>query len=1164
VFKAPSGLIRSLQFLGKVQFTMILLLAGVLIMTIGTIVESAESRDVAWSLIYGTVWFDVFLFLIGVNLVVAVINRIPIRRHQWSFVLTHFSIVLLLIGAWISGTFGYEGRLMVFEGSEEYELVLDSSEVRGEWRSGESTPAISQFPLPRTSHLAGRVLQEESIDRPGIRILQYLPQGHGDIELVEDSVLGLPGVEFRVTARGGQADGWLVADHGRPGLRDLGPLEVELRTFRSDDELREATAEVRDTGTALVIEPRDGGPAIRIPLPADLGREVSLGSGLSARVEQFLPHAQIVDGGLTEAPNAARLNPAAVVEIRAGDRTERHTVFSMFPDYGAAHGRDKADPLVAEVRLQAEAKLSKPRASILVAPDRTLLLHLRSPFQSHAARPIEVRQKTALDGLGLELELTRFLPKAQPETVAHPASNGQPFLHLEARLKGSLETLWLRYGSSIQRHLEGGELELSFAPELRALPFAIALEDFELENYPGSTRPAEYRSTVEVRPRTADFAAHPAVISMNQPLDVEGFRLFQSSYRLGEGERPDATILSVSYDPGVPLVYISFVLIVLGVAWYLQARGPRLEAEPLNRVAEGSTATREESMPQKTAEPNPSRAGTPLTLGLLLATLVSVVPIYATPVQAADPEASSYQRIPIEETRAWAILDGGRVKPLLTFANETALSLTGRESIFGLNSLEILWGYALAPNDFEGRDYIRVDSKELKTELGLQQDKRRFSFTTLLSSPNLRPLVDRAQARDAQGAELSRLENDALGVYAKLGRTSALMRGVGLTIVPLANSGGAWSSPGALANSSDPQQRAVYTSFAKLSSAYAERDARAFREAAGELSIALRSVNPGLYPSATAIDRELFYEDFGAFGKAWKLYLGSFLAVLLFGFTQKPHGYLLGFGLLVAGFVCHTVGVGTRWAIAGRAPVSDMYESLVFMGWGAIAVAMIPEALYRRRYFALVAGVVGFLTLAFAENLPIDSAINPLVPVLAHTSWLSIHVMTIMLSYSALALTMALGHVALFLQLFRPGKTEQLQLLSRLLYKTMQVGLLFLSAGIICGAVWANESWGRYWGWDPKETWSLITFFVYLAIVHAHFANWLRDFGLAASAILGFLSVIMTYYGVNFVLSAGLHSYGFADGGQIYALIYVLVEIAIVAGAFARYRWTIQPAESMA
>jgi ABC-type transport system involved in cytochrome c biogenesis permease subunit len=168
--------------------------------------------------------------------------------------------------------------------------------------------------------------------------------------------------------------------------------------------------------------------------------------------------------------------------------------------------------------------------------------------------------------------------------------------------------------------------------------------------------------------------------------------------------------------------------------------------------------------------------------------------------------------------------------------------------------------------------------------------------------------------------------------------------------------------------------------------------------------------------------------------------------------------------------------------------------------------------------------------------------------------------MTIMLSYSALALTMVLGHIVLFLQLFRPGKTDLPRTLSGLLYRTLQIGLLFLAAGIIFGAVWANESWGRYWGWDPKETWSLITFFVYLAIVHARFAGWLRDFGLAASSILGFLSVVMTYYGVNFILAAGLHSYGFAEGGQLFVMLYVVIEIALISMAFLRHRSAIRPA----
>ena len=230
-----------------------------------------------------------------------------------------------------------------------------------------------------------------------------------------------------------------------------------------------------------------------------------------------------------------------------------------------------------------------------------------------------------------------------------------------------------------------------------------------------------------------------------------------------------------------------------------------------------------------------------------------------------------------------------------------------------------------------------------------------------------------------------------------------------------------------------------------------------------------------------------------------------------------------------------------------------MYESLVFMGWGAIALGLAAEALNRKRFLALSAGLMGFVCLAFSENLPIDSAINPLVPVLAHTYWLSVHVMTVMLSYSAFALAMVLGHVVLFVAVFQREKTALLSSLSGLLYRTLQVGVLFLAAGVVFGAIWANESWGRYWGWDPKETWSLITFFIYLAIIHARFAGWLGHFGLGASAILGFLAVVMTYYGVNFILASGLHAYGFSEGGQFYAALFAALEIAIVVGARLRY-----------
>ena len=165
-----SPLTRSIQFLGKVKFTTVLLLGGAVIMILGTIVESRDSREAAWSAVYGTLWFDIFLLLLGINLILAVVNRFPIQRHHWPFVLTHFAIVLLLVGAWISATFGYEGRLVIFEGSQEHRLLMDALEIRTRWQAGTedagTRPAdggvvSADFPLPSGRRLAGRVLQEE-------------------------------------------------------------------------------------------------------------------------------------------------------------------------------------------------------------------------------------------------------------------------------------------------------------------------------------------------------------------------------------------------------------------------------------------------------------------------------------------------------------------------------------------------------------------------------------------------------------------------------------------------------------------------------------------------------------------------------------------------------------------------------------------------------------------------------------------------------------------------------------------------------------------------------------------------------------------------------------------------------------------------------------------
>jgi hypothetical protein len=603
----PSPLIRLLRFLGKVQFTIVLLLGGVLIMAAGTILESREGREVAQSLVYGAAWFDVFLFLIAANLVAAVINRIPIKRHQWSFVLTHFSIVLLLTGAWVSRTFGYEGRLAIREGSEESRIVLDSFEVRARWPAGAGQADLraveASFPLPWTTRQARRTLQEEGEERPGIRIVDYVPDGVASTELGQGGAEDAPGIRFLLAGEQVHAHQWLIAGSPRSGRRDVGPLEVEFVIVRSQEAFESRLLSEDSSGISLFVHRKDGGAPCRIPLPASVGQEIPCGPDLVAKVEKFLLRARLVDGELTDVPDVD-LNPAAVVEISSGGRTETHTVFSRFPEFDAVHGREKGESLVGKLALDAPSLLSKPLVSLILGPDQRLHVQLSTAAGREAALPVSVGQSVALGGLGLALEVDRFLKNAKPEITIQPSAKGSEtgnaFIRLEASLGARSESLWLGLGSSGKWILDGHTVEMAFVRQTRPLPFAIALEAFELIHHPGSNRPAEYRSVVTVKPLSADLPPRREVISMNRPLDAAGFRLFQSSYRLGQGGGPDLTVLTVSRDPGVPIVYFSFALIVLGIAWYVGRQGRK--RKPSTRVSGASSPSAGRSGPDDSAE----------------------------------------------------------------------------------------------------------------------------------------------------------------------------------------------------------------------------------------------------------------------------------------------------------------------------------------------------------------------------------------------------------------------------------------------------------------------------------------------------------------------------------------------------------------------------------
>jgi cytochrome c-type biogenesis protein CcsB len=262
--------------------------------------------------------------------------------------------------------------------------------------------------------------------------------------------------------------------------------------------------------------------------------------------------------------------------------------------------------------------------------------------------------------------------------------------------------------------------------------------------------------------------------------------------------------------------------------------------------------------------------------------------------------------------------------------------------------------------------------------------------------------------------------------------------------------------------------------------------------------------------------------------------------------------------ILFAGFLLHTSGLGLRWYISGHSPMSNGYESMIFISWVTLLAGFIFS---RRSAFTLPAtSVLAGLTLLVAHMSFMDPEITSLVPVL-QSYWLTLHVSVITGSYGFLGLGAILGIINLLLiSLSNNGNrvriSETVDELSVINFKTLTLGLYFLTIGTFLGAIWANESWGRYWGWDPKETWSLITIIVYAFVTHSRQIPGLKDiYTFNILSLFAFSSVLMTYFGVNYYLS-GLHSYAGGDPVPVPAFVYitVLLLVALSAAGYFKYR----------
>lgn len=529
--------------------------------------------------------------------------------------------------------------------------------------------------------------------------------------------------------------------------------------------------------------------------------------------------------------------------------------------------------------------------------------------------------------------------------------------------------------------------------------------------------------------------------------------------------------------------------------------------------------------------------------------LLLLLLLMALPAWAGSPDQPVLRNL--------AIQSGGRLKPLDTFAREAVRLVTGKAQFQGQDPLLTVVGWWANPEATEKAEVIEIRNLELKSKLGLKADQRWFSAHELSQNQPLQAMAEELRKLKPEEEVPAELET-AKDVLVKSAALQRLALGEAWTMIP--NPGGLQAEWGSLAALEDATRMGNNTLFdpvrqsvGKLREAAAKGDQAAMSAAAAELQAELPKLGP--YPASPDLLRETHYNSFHPFRMAYGLYLLG-LVFLLFASTNRSALYWLGLGLAWFGFAMHAYGFYLRCMIAGRPPVTNMYESVIWVAFGAVLFSLIFELLYRARVYLLASLTGATICLVLADNLPavLDPSIRPLTPVLRSNFWLTIHVLTITLGYAAFMLSLGLGHMVVWKYLTGPDKKESIKGLNKALYKALQVGVLLLAAGTILGGVWANYSWGRFWGWDPKEVWALIALLGYLAILHGRYAGWLGYFGIAACSILAFQGVLMAWYGVNYVLGAGLHSYGFGTGGVKYVACYVLAEVLFVAYATVRYR----------
>jgi cytochrome c-type biogenesis protein CcsB len=688
-------------------------------------------------------------------------------------------------------------------------------------------------------------------------------------------------------------------------------------------------------------------------------------------------------------------------------------------------------------------------------------------------------------------------------------------------------------GDTKELIINGIKVSLTYGSKIIPIPFDIKLVDFELQRYPGSNTPSSYASDVILIDKEQNINK-PYRIFMNHILEHRGYRFFQSSYDMDE----KGTILSVNHDPGTLPTYIGYFLLTLGMFWTLFSTKSRFQ-----QLLRGTRKLQQGA------------------LSILAILIFSLTPSYSSDELN---HIDNFSKLVIQDNQ-------GRMKPLDTLTSQVIAKITRKSSFLGMNANQLFLRMMIQPEKYQDKAMIKIGHPKIAKALNMPIDTKYLKFSDFFEKEGNGYILynEVSNATRKKPAQRDQYDKELIKVDERVNISYMVYTGSLFKIFPKPHdTNNLWLSPiDAIQNlpekDSKMAQMIIFNYFDAVGKAI---DSDNWTQAEKALDIIKQYQNKfgsEVLPTDSQINLEVIYNHLGIFGKLIPLYLIvglillilSFIHILKRSFNLKLYTQIV-LSIIILGFAVHTIGLGVRWYISGHAPWSNAYESIVYIAWATLLAGFLfmKNSPITLASTAILSGVLLFV----AHLNWLDPQITTLMPVLK-SYWLMIHVAVITASYGFLGLGALLAFVTFTLYILKTESNQEninksIKELSKINEMSLIIGLILLTIGNFLGGVWANESWGRYWGWDSKETWAAVTILIYSVVIHLRFIPKLNSiFIYNIASLVAYSSVLMTYFGVNFYLS-GLHSYAAGDPLPVpsWVLPSIFVIFAIITLAYLR------------